>query len=126
MQYTTIFVLFVNVARFRGNDIVASVASFIPAKAGICIKASKLQVYFQRYCPSKLKSGICLESGFTFYRARGVVKGLALDTGLTVVTLDLEAKGGGLDEDKAVRKALGNLAKRLEHEFGPALEGVLE
>jgi hypothetical protein len=65
-------------------------------------------------------------SGLTFYRARGVVKGLALDTGLTVVTLDLEAKGGGLDEDKAVRKALRNLAKRLEHEIAPALEGVLE
>ena len=42
------------------------------------------------------------------------------------VTLDMEAKGGGLDHDRAARKALGNLAERLRTEIGPALEGVLE
>ncbi len=65
-------------------------------------------------------------SGLTFYRARGIVEGIAPATGRTVVTLDMEAKGGGLDHDRASRKALGNLAKRLRTEIGPALEGVLE
>jgi hypothetical protein len=65
-------------------------------------------------------------SGFTFYRARGIVEGLALATGATVVTLDVEAKGGGLDDDRAVRKALSNLAKKLEQEIGPALEKSLD
>jgi hypothetical protein len=65
-------------------------------------------------------------SGFTFYRARGVVEGVALASGSTILTLDLEAKGGGLDHDQAARKALGNLAKRLELEIGPALEAGLE
>ena len=65
-------------------------------------------------------------SGLTFYRARGIVEGIAPATGRTVVTLDLEAKGGGLDHDQAARKALGNLAERLRTEIGPALEGVLE
>jgi hypothetical protein len=65
-------------------------------------------------------------SGLTFYRARGIVEGLAPATGRTVVTLDLEAKGGGLDHDRAARKALDNLAKRLRAEIGPALEGILE
>jgi hypothetical protein len=31
-----------------------------------------------------------------------------------------------LDHDRAARKALDNLAKRLRTEIGPALEGVLE
>jgi hypothetical protein len=65
-------------------------------------------------------------SGITFYRARGVVEGLALDTGRTILTLDLNAKGGGLDDDRAARKALGNLAKRLKLEIGPALEAGLD
>jgi hypothetical protein len=65
-------------------------------------------------------------SGLTFYRARGTVEGIAPATGRTVVTLDLEAKGGGLDHDRAARKALDNLAKRLRTEIGPALEGALE
>lgn len=65
-------------------------------------------------------------SGLTFYRARGIVEGIAPATGRTVVTLDLEAKGGGLDHDRAARKALGNLARMLRTEIGPALEGVLE
>jgi len=65
-------------------------------------------------------------SGLTFYRARGIVEGIAPATGRTVVTLDLEAKGGGLDHDRAARKALGNLAKRLRTEIGPVLEGALE
>jgi len=65
-------------------------------------------------------------SGLTFYRARGVVEGIAPATGRTVVTLDVEAKGSGLDHDRAARKALDNLAKRLRDEIGPALEGVLE
>jgi hypothetical protein len=65
-------------------------------------------------------------SGLTFYRARGIVEGIAPATGRTVVTLESEAKGGGLDHDRAARKALGNLAKRLRTEIGPALEGVLE
>ena len=65
-------------------------------------------------------------SGLTFYRARGIVEGIAPATGRTVVTLDLEAKGGGLDHDRAARKALGNLAKKLRTEIGPALECILE
>jgi hypothetical protein len=65
-------------------------------------------------------------SGLTFYRARGTVEGLAPATGRTVVTLNLEAKGGGLDHDRAARKALDNLAGRLGAGIGPALEGVLE
>jgi hypothetical protein len=65
-------------------------------------------------------------SGFTFYRARGIVEGVALATGTTIVTLDVEAKGGGLDDDRAVRKALSNLAKKLEQEIGSALEESLE
>ncbi len=65
-------------------------------------------------------------SGLTFYRARGIVAVIAPATGRTVVSLDLEAKGGGLDDDRAARKALSNLAKRLGAEIGPALEGALE
>jgi hypothetical protein len=65
-------------------------------------------------------------SGLTFYRARGIVEGIAPGTGRTVVTLDLEAKGGGLDHDRAARKVLGNLAERLGAGIGPALEGALE
>jgi hypothetical protein len=65
-------------------------------------------------------------SGLTFYRARGILEGVALATGRTVVNLDLEAKGGGLDHDRAARKALDNLAKTLRTEIGPALECVLE
>jgi len=65
-------------------------------------------------------------SGFTFYRARGIVEGVALATGTTIVTLDVEAKGGGLDDDRAVRKALSNLAGKLEQEIGSALEKSLD
>ena len=65
-------------------------------------------------------------SGFTFYRARGLVEGIGLDTGRTILTLDMEAKGGGLDDDRAARKALGNLAKKLQLEIGPALEEALD
>jgi len=64
-------------------------------------------------------------SGLTFYRARGIVEGIAPATCRRVFTLDLEAKGGGLDHDRAARKALDNLAKRLRTEIGPALEGAL-
>jgi hypothetical protein len=65
-------------------------------------------------------------SGLTFFRARGILEGIAPGTGRTVATLDLEAKGGGLDHDRAARKALDNLAERLRTEIGPALEGALE
>lgn len=65
-------------------------------------------------------------SGFTFYRARGVLEGVALATGRTMVTVDEEAKGGGLSHEQALRKALANLAEMLREEIGPALEGVLD
>jgi len=65
-------------------------------------------------------------SGFTFYRARGIVEGVALATGTTIVTLDVEVKGGGLDDDRAARKALSNLAKKLGQEIGSALEKSLD
>ena len=65
-------------------------------------------------------------SGFTFYRARGVLEGVALATGRTMVTVDAEAKGGGLSDEQALRKAMANLAERLREEVGPALEGALD
>jgi len=65
-------------------------------------------------------------SGLTFYRAKGNLAVTAPATGRTVVSLDIEAKGGGLDDDHAARKALSNLARKLGREIGPALESALE
>ncbi len=65
-------------------------------------------------------------SGLTFYRAEGLITVIAPATGRTVVSLDIEAKGGGLDDDRAARKALGNLARKLGKGIGPALAGTLE
>jgi len=65
-------------------------------------------------------------SGFTFYRARGIVEGVVLATGTTIVTLDVEVKGGGVDDDRAVRKALSNLAEKLGQEIGSALEKSID
>jgi hypothetical protein len=43
-----------------------------------------------------------------------------------MVTVDAEAKGGGLSDEQALRKAMANLAERLRKEVGPALEGALD
>jgi len=63
---------------------------------------------------------------FIFYRSRGIVQGFSLSNGTVLATVDIKDKGGGLDDDRAAKKAILNLAKSLQKEIGPALEKGLE
>ncbi len=65
-------------------------------------------------------------AGLTFYRARGRLQGIELASGRRLVTMDKEAKGGGLDDDRAARQALEKLAGKLEKALPPALEERLD
>ena len=63
---------------------------------------------------------------FIFCRAQLVAQGIVLDTGRTLVTLDVSAKGGGLDNARAARKAEENLAEKAAAEAGGRLAGAVE
>jgi hypothetical protein len=63
---------------------------------------------------------------FLFSRARGTIQGISLSQGRVLATIDAEEKGGGLNEDQAVKKAVLNLAKELLEQIGPTLERSLE
>ncbi len=63
---------------------------------------------------------------FTFYRARGNLQGIATSDMRTLVTVDIEAKGGGLDDERATHQALRKLAEKMREKIGPAVEKILE
>ncbi len=63
---------------------------------------------------------------FTFYRARSSLEGISTKDMRTLVTVDIEAKGGGLDDERAVHQALRKLAKKMRVIIGPAVEKKLE
>jgi len=56
-----------------------------------------------------------------FCRSRMIVQGIDLKTGKTLVSVDLNSKGGGLDNDTAVRKSEESLGKILRSEAGERL-----
>jgi hypothetical protein len=62
---------------------------------------------------------------FVFCRSRMIVQGIDLSSGRTLVSLDVSAKGGGLDRATAIRKSSANLGKKLRDESGEKLARAL-
>ncbi len=62
---------------------------------------------------------------FVFCRSRMIVQGIDLSSGRTLVSLDMKTKGGGLDNETAIRKAKENLGKKLKTEAGEKLARAL-
>lgn len=64
--------------------------------------------------------------GFVFYLARGLVQAVSVKDGTVLATVDRAAKGGGLEQGRAARKAVLNLSKILADSLGPTLVGALD
>ncbi len=62
---------------------------------------------------------------FVFCRSRMMVQGVSLSTGRTLVSLEVNAKGGALDNQTAVRKSMEGLGKKLRKELGEKLADAL-
>jgi len=62
---------------------------------------------------------------FLFCRARMIVQGIDLSSGRTLISLDVTAKGGGLDRETAIRKSVENLGKKMRAEAGEMLARAL-
>ena len=96
-----------------------------PSRADACRRlAGKLDILLLGEVSIAFSSTI---QGLDIYRARGNMQGISIAEGRVMTTMDIDAKGRGVDDkERAARDAIGKLSKKLRHTIGPALEKSLD